>query len=952
MDLTRWMETLPKDVSSVPFPLSIPSWTTATVELDAPNCARTLSLRRVESAADCNGALAIYAARPSGPDALAGVKRVASFDEIMTPEEVGVAVFVKTHPGHLDVLDADASKRWVESALDDDADEIAVRLPGLDTHAQPLWNDAFAKASGDEDLLDSLALLWLPAPGAAEFRMRYRKIVADTIESAFLKPLRERADAQHKKLIIEVPSEADLVAQARSPYGLASRWFEHSDRPVVKFDGTAELPMRQAVSMARHMNRPGAAAECLDGRYGQAAPLAAFRRVAEHALACGASSIIPRPSADNVLADAKRTDGANNPLAPQQWKDDWLHAAHSLERLSHVLSQGRRITGILVINPADTLAALAPCAASKSLRSALKLEGKATDTAMQYAHPYNQLIDALAQFHLDFDVVDEETIERHGSSKRNAFQIGERAEYHLVIVPPSLSLRSKTLKLLKRFARHGGGILLVRPFAPSIDFMPDKALEKIEDQYPNVDVLERSGRDVCYQILRLNPHPFAIKASEGDTSALRMCHRMTETHELYFIANTHPDKPVESTVNLDADGAVRIADPWEPGIWLKDTDDSANQRTFRYNFQPGTADLFAIGGIADLTEAPHQRAPHTNATHPLAQTWEFLRLDPNLAPLHTCRAQMNGESLALVGSGVGRPGPTAFARVAVGEAVALSDQDQNHLALSFTFDSKIDGHERNIKLLLEPAPGLQVTLNGDPLEFDTDPESTLPGYLVADAAEALMVGENTLEIFMTLGREHAPLAPIESPVLAGDFAVQLDDRGEPTLDHEPDLLRNGDWAQQGYPYFAGTIQLHQTFDFHAEGHKRTFLHIPQPPFAASVRASVGEHDFADMTYAPHRLELTRRASEGDNALVVEITASRYNLFGPVYLQNRLTTPNPPAPRDFDAVPREDRKYWNRRPELPPFGLPSGLAIEVYDPNAPAPGKSQKKSPAEASDEEE
>jgi hypothetical protein len=293
----------------------------------------------------------------------------------------------------------------------------------------------------------------------------------------------------------------------------------------------------------------------------------------------------------------------------------------------------------------------------------------------------------------------------------------------------------------------------------------------------------------------------------------------------------------------------------------------------------------------------------------------------------------------------------AFARVAVAEALQSSTEETNRLEMEFSFESQVDGEGREVCLLLEPASGLEARLNGETLTLTADEALTLPGYRMADAAGALKVGTNTLAISMEAGALRDGVAPIERPVLSGDFAVALDDKGELTLEHEPDLLQNGDWTLQGYPFFAGVMRLRQTFQYKREGHKRTFLHIPQSPFAAGVRVSVGEHDFADITYAPHRLEVTRLASEGENTAVVEVTAGRYNLFGPVHLHHRLTSPVPARVRDFDVTAYRERKLWNRRPQLMPFGLPTGLAVEVYDPSAPPPSKKQKSSSDEAESRE-
>ncbi|MFW5870773.1 MAG: hypothetical protein ACOCVL_03800, partial [Candidatus Sumerlaeota bacterium] len=325
MDLTGWMEALPSDVSAAPFPLPSPDWIELRRDAESQSaCARTLVLRLVEDTAACEDALAIYAARPAAPEALGAVKRVASFGEVLVPEETAVAVFTVDQMALPDVLNAEAAKAWTEAVLSDhDAPELALRLPALDVHNQPLWTEdfppLFSQKYEGEDLLESLALLWLPAPGASDFRLRYRRLVSETLESNLLAPLRHWANERNRPFYLQMPVGKSLIAQARSPFGPAARWFEHTDWPVVSFDGSAELPLRQAVSIARQQGLNGVGAECIDGRRGGEAPLVDFRRRAEYALALGADTVLFRPSQETVLGDAKRADGANNPRARQAW---------------------------------------------------------------------------------------------------------------------------------------------------------------------------------------------------------------------------------------------------------------------------------------------------------------------------------------------------------------------------------------------------------------------------------------------------------------------------------------------------------------------------------------------------------------------------------------------------------------------------------------------------------
>ena len=110
----------------------------------------------------------------------------------------------------------------------------------------------------------------------------------------------------------------------------------------------------------------------------------------------------------------------------------------------------------------------------------------------------------------------------------------------------------------------------------------------------------------------------------------------------------------------------------------------------------------------------------------------------------------------------------------------------------------------------------------DPPE-EEDESETWPfasAFRRADVASLLRPGANELEV-----RLPASEGAAEAPILAGDFAVALDDRGQASLVPEPPRLSNGSWTGQGYPFYAGRMRYLQDFLVDMEPRKRYFISL-------------------------------------------------------------------------------------------------------------------------------
>ncbi len=1040
MDLSGWMQTAP-----VGEPRRL-AWINAdAVESPTPEeAASWLRLERCLGPQDATEQLGewdvqgVYCLTLAEGQAVSGLETwTPDMAEPQEREDMLVAVrVIRTLPTNgpagrtaLNFLSRDVTRRWIEEQIQptvkqngEAAAEAAILLPLAGRAASGLapWTRdlprLYTQRWDGEELRGLLPYLWFDGPGAGRFRWRYRTLMAELFQDGFLTPAAEWSQETGRLLAFQATHASTLLDQTLDGWAPAMRLLAPAQTAAVHDAGStfaSPLVLKEAVSVSHQFEREPVLNEVFDGREGRQNPLVDFRGFAERSLTLGALRLAGPDRPQTWRAVGKRLAGASDIRNTQPWWPGWLEVAAGIERLEGLLYPSRRQVNVLVLSPSESLMAVAQTPLPPNLSGVLG-KNKINERAEEIEQAYSNLLQALMNFQIDYDLGDEELIEKHGLADANTFWIGQGGEYTILVVPPAHSWRRSTVRKIRKFARKGGCVLVARPIAPLIDFEPaDDLFEKMADEFANVQIVERAGREVCFQLNRLDPRAFSIRAQGQDTTPLLVQHRKTPSHELFLVNNTSRSESVEARVQVSCEGAVRVLDPWTPQILLKDSDADRNSQAFNFNFHAAGATLFSVGGQSDLTEPLHQRRPHASSREMLDETWNFERLDPNVLPLKECRAHVAGEAYsANLGRGA-RLLPIEFIRAALAEELARKTAEQPDtpfepipVSLAFEFESRVHPRRRNIRLILEPNPGLQVrvngeavsfeTLNGDTQPVETDEEGILtsqdadeygdedfeetveafgkqpqtnesdttgedrpwlpaPGFLSLDIGPLLQQGPNTLEIsflatepFSATG-ETGPA--LEAPILAGDFGVTLDEKGQGSLTEEPRTLSYGSWTEQGYPYYAGRMVYRQDFLFESERHKRYFLTLcpawgapgARGAAGAHIVARIGQHKPATLTFAPQRLEITRLARNDINTLEIEIASTFYNLYGPVHVADRLTRDPQAGPEIYDALPANDRRLWNRVPQLVPFGLLGGAAIETYDPDAPPPPQPEKKS---------
>lgn len=809
--------------------------------------------------------------------------------------------------------------------------------------AQPVWTPSLShlyEETQEENFLTKAPYLWLPGEEAPEVRWRYRRVVSQLFMENFLSPFRHLCEEKGWKLWVRWES-GDPLASLLQGYGIIQPFFARVDLPGVDYDHREEnrlFLLKQAAGfceqfrgwsdpVGRKPERPVGPTFPIGESGLSPNTLAQFAYQAEEAQNIGAGNLTVPEGDFPLRGDGKRRHGPDLFHRQNIWWPEWEKLGGEIARRGDLLAQGERRTPVLIILPCQTFEGLQ----SWPLEGEWELqETSPVETASEYARHLSNLIQALQAFQIEYEITCEDVFKRNARTQANAVWLGDK-EYNVLILPPAWSWQMETLKVLRRYARMGGTVLLPQPLAKRVDGKVDGKLERLLDAFPNIFLLERAGRDVCYQLNRLEPPLLAFKTPQGVSSDSIWLHsRQTADRLLTFFVNRNATQPVEGRFYVQPKGAVRVMDVEKPCISVRKTDEDKGLRAFDYDFPAQGEGFLAIGGESDLTEPWYQRMPHATSAEALEPQWKFERLHPNLMLLEFCRWGQEEDQLA-------RISPLPLVRA---EIFTQERKPDKPLILDFEFDSELVWEGKELDALVEPNPDLEVRLNGrllEPREGENPLGEDFAAYPVADFIQA---GANRLELRCQWQKKTV----VESPVLAGDFAVYFQDNGRPILREEPARMTLGSWTDQGYPYYHGVMRYRQNFLYIPEDRNRYFLRL-QKPQGSFTRIQVDGHESQPLYRPPHRLEITRLLEEGEHELKVEIGGTLYNLFGPTHLHQKLLQ-RPMALENWDKLPFQDRRLWNYRPRFHDFGLLEGAFLECYDPSAPPPKKTKEENETE------
>ncbi len=818
--------------------------------------------------------------------------------------------------GYIDILDANCVKAFIETAYDlfDKVFEgrtkeyvrgVFTDEPNFNKDAfsprAPWTNDFeldFAMIAGYE-LLDRLPELVFDVGDYKELRHDYYKTASIMFTYAYANRIYDWCDERGLEFTGHYLLEDDLQVMTQH-IGAAMPLYMYEHIPGIDHLCRRIIdPMlvKQVSSVAAQTGRKRVLSE-MYGCTGWNTSFEDYKRIAQWQYVLGVNL-----TCEHLCQYTMRKHRKRDYPASIFYQSPWWHDFKAIEdmfaRVATAMTSGDPVAKILVIHPMES--AWCEYDVLKPSESLAKID-----------KAFKEILTNLSGMHIDYELGDEQVMYELARVEDGKLRVGER-RYDMVIIPPCVTLRGSTLRMLRRFA---GPVILCGN-------IPERVDGSLSDEASTILAkAERCGTDFDSLKSAVTKHikpTVTLTSGGGDMKDVFVREVVNGSERYIYFANLdNGDTPeVYGEVHLAGKGLVR-----EVNLLTGDAADipcrvEGGETAFDLRFAPVESHLIIFDTDKEPVIGKAEKFTETSSVE-LAGPWTMKRSRENALTLDFCRYKVGDGDWSQRIHTIHLTKPLADVR--------------GKVTLAFDFVCDFKALPEDFTLAIEDPDKCEVYVNGTRVEYadgwyvdtsfktiklkglvkngDNRIEVVIPDYIGKNEAEKEI---ETLDIprlkgnmRIHQGNKATVLLPfegeaydrilrcnnlrfgyeLESVYLLGDFRVREDF----VLTDDSESVIATDFARQGYPFFSGTFICETEFD--APGDGRAFVDLSG---CGSIVAKVYVNDeYADtVLWRPKRGEITDFARPGKNKLRIEFTTSNRNLLGPHHhIEGELTAVGP------------------------------------------------------------
>lgn len=622
------------------------------------------------------------------------------------------------------------------------------------------------------------------------------------------------------------------------------------------------------------------------------------------------------------------------------YNTSWWEHAHVVEdyfaRLGAVLEEGQPLRRILLLHPVST--AWSRLGASPYGNPVRRYE-RDVPAVNEYGFEFNRLIQDLCLHHFDMDLGDEILLSKYARAEGKTLRVGE-ACYDTWVLPAVDTLLRSTFGLLKAYTRAGGRLIVMEPVPCLLEGEPDSELSAFWDK----GGCRRAGdkRELLEILEEAAVRTVSVRDIYGneDTRCL-VQQRRTGEDETLFLVNLDRNGGRKVTVMSGAGDRVEEWNPLNGEVRPVESLRREGTLTFPAALGPADSRLYRIYTDA----APSRPEPECSAAVPAkpaapaatpaaaASVYAGPELPrgagvlcslpveakiectmDNTLTLDRCRYRLEGGKWS-------EELPIWQAQRQVRERLGMrpvhvngnvqrykwagqrhpADGKRLELELGFFVEEL---PEKPVSLALEHPEDFTVFCNGRKLE-QRQQGYLLDRAIIKTALPGICPGRNRL----VLRCHYRNAMELEDCYLCGAFGVARNR----ALTALPDKLYAGDWTLQGFLHYAGSIRYQYEVDCSGWEAGRVYLEL-QAYEAVCAGVTVNGHRIEVPWRAASILDITGFLEDGCNSLVIEVTGSPRNLFGPFHLSDRKRSVT------NDQCFRTEGSGYTEEYQVVPYGL--------------------------------
>lgn len=749
------------------------------------------------------------------------------------------------------------------------------------------WTFDFAERFNEKfgyDIMDKLPELFLRKDGEMvnQVKWHYMELAQEMFLKNWEQPYADWCRKNNMIFTGHVLHEDNLMSQAIMQ-GSLMRFYENMGYPgvdVLTEGNNNYWIVKQVASVARQMNQKFIMSE-LYGCSGWQMTFENHKATGNWQALFGVNLRCHHLSWYTMQGEAKR-DYPASIFYQSGWYKDYDYVESYFSRLGLMLSQGKPVCDVLVVNPVESTWSQAFVGWSNGLSGATK-------EILEMEKKYGNLFCWLQNAHIDFDYGDEEMLSRLSrldktDARQPILYVGH-APYKVVIVGNMATIRKSTLKLLDEFIRAGGKVIFAGNAPEYVDAVRSSEATQLAGSGIMVPY---EGKSISETVKKhIAPVVEVVDPVNGKPLDSVYCQVRQDSYRKYIVIMNMNRETGYSNVLVRIPGQGMLTE-WNgsTGARFKINADSRN------GYLELTTDIPPSGEhIYTLSTEKHRQLKLESTFSPdekinLAGPYSYSLNEKNICVLDMGSYSVNNEPFSK---------PTEILKIdrAIRSRFGLKfrggDMLQPWFAAKFEGKPEIKGKVKiafpflieslpadSVFLCMETPDLFSVSLNGKTLAYKNK------GWWIDPVIKKIHVPVDLLKPGaneVLLDFDFSGEKNLEALYLTGDFGVKLDGFTG-VLTKLAEKLSAGDIVNQGLPFYSGSITYRLPVSKEWKNRVNLILNVPEFE-AACVKVSGKNSPQQMIAWQPYQTEISDMANR-EEEILLHVVLTRRNTFGPLH----------------------------------------------------------------------
>jgi len=783
---------------------------------------------------------------------------------------------------YVDLLHPGVTEKFLEVTMDPYHRQLGShfgkRLPGVFTdepHLAPNWDnhwtddlpELFEKRWG-YSLNEHLPSLFKPVGDWKRLRHNYFQLLLELFIERWAKPYYDYCEREGLEFTGHywehewpncktVPDNMAMAAFQQTP-GIDILMNQYREDTHAQFGNIRSV--KELSSVANQLNRKRTLCEAY-GAGGWDLRFEDIKRIGDWLYVLGVNMLNEHLSYVTIRGARKR-DHPQSFSYHEPWWQQYHLMVRYFTRLSAVLSQGRQINNILLIEPTTTVWMYQPDPQHK-------------ENLNKIGEEFQKMVVALAKAQIEYDLGSEDIIARHASVHRDSLKVGHR-QYETIILPPlTENLNAKTMALIESYTKNGGKVFCCGPPPTLVDGRPST---RGSDVSQNSSWNQIEPAELPATLLNQSKGDFAIHHNTNDNDLLFHHRRQLQDGQILFLVNTSIDSPCIGEI----ESKTRAVEHWD----LQTGDISPYPFTISPNGIKTNFELPPCGSLLLFLSDRHAEPipPESKEISQIASSGplHIKRIAPNVLTLDyvdvTAKNKTKEKSYFYHASqfvfeqnGM-EHNPWDNAVQFRDELITTKFPPDSGFEAAYQFKIE-DTVPKPLYIVIERPDLYTITCNGKSLQPDVSSWWLDKAFGKLDITSTAKIGDNVVTITaapMTIYHE------LESAYLLGSFNLKNAESGFVVTPQAP--LNLGPWNKQGSPFYAAGASYTQDFDL-KQLSGRYYVKLTDW-YGSVAKVIVNGKTAGHIYHQPWQCDITESLNEGLNTIEVVVIGTLKNTLGP------------------------------------------------------------------------